>query len=205
MKTYSNVAPEVAQSITEAFFSGDPLFVEDLDADDPIRVQGQAIGDLFTFTVDYLRSLFPNEHVRDLMKLVWDIVGSRTVPVASGPPVPTVTFTAWVQDGKTQGVILLPTNWDALYRQDPLFHTGGVVFAGSQARDFYHGRIIRDGGEVLTARARAYEAEYLKTLPNRASFNPYQKEVLAQFPQGFETPTAANLLYETIPFGNSKH
>ena len=60
---------------------------------------------------------------------------------------------------------------------------GALVFNGSQAIDYYNGRIgkDRDPMTLITKRCLNYEAEFLRTVP-AALLNKYQREVLEMFP-----------------------
>lgn len=95
---------------------------------------------------------------------------------------------------KPRGMILFPPTWVSQFTKDPVMGLGSVVFAGSQAVDFYNDRVAIDTSPGVEARARAYEAEFLKTRP-KSGLNAYQLEVLSEFPNGLE----AEHLYEYRP------
>ena len=60
---------------------------------------------------------------------------------------------------------------------------GGVVFNGSQAIDYYNGRICNGGDPVslIFKRCLNYEAEFLRNVP-APMLNKYQRETLGMFP-----------------------
>lgn len=62
-----------------AAFSAEQVDVEDLAQDDPTARLGKACGDLFTNGVDTLRAIIPNERIRALGRVVWDLVGNKRV------------------------------------------------------------------------------------------------------------------------------
>jgi uncharacterized protein (DUF3820 family) len=171
---------------------------KDLPEGDPTKIKAKAICDAFTSGVGFLRSAFPNENVRKLMRLVWQICGSKIVPVAMGPNVPTLSF------GKygPRAIIFTPSNWIDLIQKDPVCQMGAVVFVGSQAADQYNDRLSTlEQGQESSRRARAYEAEYLHTIRKLArghEFNAYQKAVLADMPEGLAS--AKDIFYEYKPF-----
>ena len=193
-----NEALPHSQALLAALIDNDPDFVETLADDDPRKASGVAVGNLVTQTVGGLRDLFPNRWINDLMGIVWDIIGRRIVPAAVGP---TATPSMAVHGYKA--IILLPQTWPAMMAQDPIMQVGAMVFVGSQARDFHRG-LIRSiaGSEMAKMRAKAYEAEYLKTCLSLSigspTFNEYQREVLAMFPNGLTS--RPDLAYESGRF-----
>src|SRR5271154_7022345 len=132
--------------------------VEKLDADDPLRAQGMRLGERFTEGVGILKN-FPNPAIRDLMSMVWDIVCNRLVPIALGPKVPSLTFGAMGKRDKPDGIIFVPHEWEKMIEEDAVCQLGALVFVGSQAVDYYNGRVGHEP-EAMTMRARANEAEY---------------------------------------------
>jgi len=173
--------------------------IDDLPDSDPGKKVMRIMSDTFTSAVDFLRSSFPNEPVRALMAMVWELVGNRVVPVIHGLDVPTLSIAA-IQDGGTESaVIAMPLRWLARVKADIVHETGGIVFVGSQAADFYNGR-IRD---QTASRAAAYEAEYIltfKRLEPSYKLNEYQLGVLKEFPEGLASEKAKPLLYQRKPF-----
>jgi hypothetical protein len=171
---------------------------KDLPEGDPTKIKAKAICAAFTSGVDFLRSAFPNENIRKLMRLVWQICGSKIVPVAMGPNVPTLSF------GKygPKAIIFTPENWVDQIQKDPVYQMGAMVFVGSQAADHYNERLsTMEQGKESSRRARAYEAEYLHTIRKLVrghTFNDYQKAILADMPEGLAS--AKDIFYEHKPF-----
>lgn len=179
--------------------------IDKLPDDDPKKRVGQLIGETVTSGVDFLRSVFPNEAVQKLMKLVWDIIGHKITPIALGPQVPSISLAVFGSPALPQAAIFLPHNWLDDVKADPVLQMGALVFVGSQALDFYNqkvGRAPAQGPESVR-RARAYEAEYLLTVKKmgpQTKFNDYQKKVLDDFPEGILTPAIRDLLYQSREF-----
>lgn len=198
-------SPKLQAQVLGAFF-GESVRAEKLPAGDPLRVNGQKMSDAFTNGVAFLLTSFPNNHIQSLMKLVWDVVGHRIAPVALGPQVPSLSLAARL-DG--DAIIFMPHNWLEMIAKDPVEQMGALVFVGSQAVDFYNGRLLtsketaQEDHTNTIKRARAYEAEYLKTVKGGFpdwKFTPYQQKVLGEYPEGISTPTVASLLYLWKPF-----
>ena len=188
----SKILAEVLESL-----SGKLPTVQDKDLEGPAKAHAKSIADSFTSGVDFLRSSFPNESIRSLMALVWDLCGSRIVPLAMGPQVPGLSF------GKmgVNGVIFAPDNWVSQIQADALYQMGAIVFVGSQAVDFYNGLMsTKEEARKVLFRARLYESEYLRTLQGIEghSFNPYQQAILHEYPEGLAS--APSLVYTSKPF-----
>lgn len=177
--------------------------LRDLPDDDPIAVLGKTCEALFTNGVEVLRSIVPNERVRALARVVWDLVGHKQVLVVLGADVPSLAFTVMVRGGVQQGLVLIPKAWPQMIEADPFMQLGAILFAGVQVVDFYNNRLVGDPG----ARRRwdAYEAELLRTLsawlPGWQP-NEYQREALERCPDGLDT-TGVDL-YAYKPYTPSK-
>jgi hypothetical protein len=170
--------------------------VENLPKDDPLRVTAQAMGDTFTVGVATLK-MFPNPVVRDLASMVWDILGHRIVPIAMGPNVPTLTIAVHGNPALPQAILFVPHRWCEMVKEDPCYQLGAITFVGSQAVDLYNGRIAHESKEAIK-RARAYEAEYLRTVREQLpgmKFNEWQEDCLSDFPAGIATPSIVPLLH----------
>lgn len=194
-----NLPVEVVAELLGAFApNAQRDLVEKMPLDDPRRDPVLRLGDTVTLGVGHLRSVFPNPRINALMRLVWDIIGHRVVPVAMGPNVPSLT----VGVVNTQAVIFTPHNWLDMVAADPFYQLGALVFVGSQAMDFFTGRVkVQSDVHALQQRALAHEAEYLLTATRLgAPLNTYQRQVLEEFPQGLDTPTVRALVYEPPPF-----
>jgi hypothetical protein len=172
-----------------AAFSAEQINVDDLSQDDPTARLGKACGDLFTGGVETLRSIIPNDRIRALGRVVWDLVGNKRVLTAIGPDVPSLAFTCMRLRGVVQGIVLMPKTWPKMVEVDPLMQLGAICFVGVQIVDFYNDRLFGDQGARV--RWQAYEAELLRTLaetlPQWAP-NEYQQQLLAKYPRGIDTP-----------------
>ncbi len=180
-----------------AFQAGKGVRAENLPKDDPVRVKGERAAAYFTDGVGMLKTIFPNPAIRDLMAMVWNVVGHRIVPTAMGPEVPTLTLAAVGSRLTPQAMIFIPHRWVEMVHENPVYQLGALVFVGSQAVDFYNGRIVSES-EAAKKRARANEAEYIITLREAVpdlKLNEWQEGELAEFPEGRRTETVKPLLY----------
>lgn len=155
----------------------------ELDPKSDLAQSGQRTADLYTETVATLK-LHANTTLAQLGHRIWDVIHHRLVHVAM-TSVPTAHFLAARKDNVDQGVVLLPLDWVAMVAKEPVMQFGAVIFTGSQAVDYYNGRITTDGSERIGERASAYESEMLKDV-RRQLLNKYQRAVLQRFPIGFE-------------------
>lgn len=182
----------VAQ-IVAAFLPGQAVHVEALSHEDEMYRRAKLAEAKFTGGVAFLRS-FPNDLLQGLGVAIWDVFQHRHVVMAMGPPVPTLSFAAFGRPEAPQALVLAPHDWAEQVEADPVMQLGAIVLVGSQAVDFYNGRLQTEGGEGLRRRARSYEAEYLKAV-SPSVLNDYQKGILADFPEGFDP----SLAYERKP------
>lgn len=191
----------LGQEVLTALLTKKPVHAEDLAADDPVKKLSDELGGLFTEGVAFLRGIFPNPTLNKFGALLWDIVGHNVVSLAVGPNVPSLSFAAYAQkDGVMRGIIFVPPFWKKLILEDSMMQFGAVVYTGSKAVDFYNNRLEKD---VIDERAALYESEFLRTLRRENpvyKFNEYQKSIIEKFPDGFASPGAARLLYESKPF-----
>lgn len=190
---------DLARHIMQAFTVDSPEYALDLPDGDPLKDPAMRIGDLVTSGVEYLWKMFPNHRINRLMSVVWHLIGNRVTPVAIGPDVPSVSFTVVQQQEVLKAIIFMPRQWTSMVELSPSNELGALVYVGSQAVDFYTGRIQNgETSERMTARARAYEAEFLRLVP-AGELSTYQRTVLAEFPDGLDSPAAAGLLYDPKP------
>lgn len=180
------------------------VHVDDLPEGDPYKTVGKDVGDTITRVVGMLAVSFPNEHVNRLMGQVWHLFGSKTVPtVLYDVRSPSVAAMVVPGTGKSMTVALFPFSWALMAKANPYNAMGAMVFVGSQVVDAYNDRVrtSADGVDVRM-RARANEAECLLAIQRDVpTWKPdeYQKGVLAEFPQGVETPSVKGLWYEPKP------
>lgn len=170
-------------------FAAEQIDVDDLPESDPTARIGKTCGDLFTAGVETLRSIIPNERIRALGRVVWDLVGNKRVLTALGPDVPSLSFTCMRMKGVVQGIVLMPKTWPQMVEDDPFMQLGAILFVGVQVVDFYNDRLFGDSGARV--RWQAYEAELLRTLQETLSQwtpNEYQRQLLAKYPRGIDSP-----------------
>lgn len=180
-----------------AALTAEPVYQSDMAETDPRLPRMRAMGDLFTTGVAVLCARFPNPRIATLMRQVWDLVGHKIVPAVLGVPVASLHL-AVVPDGGGQLVarILVPEDWPAMAAKDAILQYGALVWTGSLAVDFYNDRYVPPDA---LRRAYAHEAEFylaLKRLDPTWRPNPYQRQVLADYPQGLDSPQVQGLLYE---------
>lgn len=155
---------------------------------------------LYPYVIDYLMA-FDHEAVREMGNVLWELVSKSAVLVSTSPR-ENLTFIVNSYEGLYQeAAILLPDEWVSLFRDDPIFHIGGVMYTGSQAIDFYNGKLIGQK-ETATLRGQGYESELLYQthleIPDY-QFQPYQEMVLTKFPMGLSSLGADQLLYRSAP------
>lgn len=171
-----------------ASFGSSQVNINDLPADDPTVKIGKECETMFTDGVNVLRSVVPNDRIRALGRMTWDLVGNKQVLTAIGPDVPSLGFTVMKAKEMHQAIILMPKTWPKMVTDDPFMQLGAILFVGAQAVDFYNDRLFGDPG--ARRRWHAYEAELLRTLvellPNWQP-NAYQREALARFPEGLDS------------------
>jgi hypothetical protein len=196
---------QVATDILRAFSPDDGTTIHEnkLPEGDPLKNLISPMSDRFTSGVGFLKTVFPNQAIRELMTLVWDLVGNRITPVAMGPQVQSLSIACTRRLGMTQAIIFMPHHWLAMIKADPIYQLGALVYVGSQAVDFYNGKLYESPQESEN-RARAHEAEFLLThiviATSTPPMNDYQKGVLEEYPLGINTPAIRHLLYTSKPF-----
>jgi hypothetical protein len=190
------------EKIVAAFMTGQ-INVDELPDSDPVAIRGKECAELFTAGVATLRVFIPNERIRALAHMIWDLVGNKRVQVALGPEVPTLSFTAIRMRGVLQGIVLIPRAWPTMTKEDAFMQLGAILFVGAQVVDFYNDRLL--GDPTSRARWHAYGAELLFTLSQILPGwhpNEYQLEVMKKYPDGLDTKGVE--LYAFKPFEPSK-
>jgi hypothetical protein len=184
-------------------FAAKKVDLKDVPDHDPIAALGRRCESLFTGGVEALRSVVPNERIRALARIVWDLVGNKRVLVVLGADVPSLSFTVMREKIVDQGLVLIPKAWPQMVEDDPFMQIGAILFVGAQVVDFYNARLVDD--PAARVRWEAYEAELLRTLktwlPHWAP-NGYQREVMTRYPDGLDT--AGVDLYTLLPYESSK-
>lgn len=192
------LGPQFREFITQ-FLESKSENIESLPFFHPLREAGEKNSAHFTFMVDFLRSIFPNEEIRKLAALEWEMVGHRMTPIAIGP-VPSLSFVAMGNSpDDLKPVVLVPMKWHEMCEANPSYQMGAVLFVGSQIRDYYNGKILET--EIVKKRSWAYEAEYLNQLMDVFPFEPdaYQQHVLDDFPHGLAS-LPPGVQYESKPW-----
>jgi len=201
------------------FDSFERMNVQDLPPHSPIAMQEAAAAKTVTILVDVLKKpqFTPNKRINDLAALGWDLIGNNITPCAIAER-PNVAFMAEVinpANPKSQkAVIFVPTDFKKRCDEDAIYYIGAMVFAMSQARDFWNNRIVRvensqiiDGRKDCNERAKFFESEFLWMVKNiteqEPRFNDYQKELMEKY-KGWDTPGADSLWYESEPFQHGK-
>lgn len=136
--------------------------------------------------IDTLKK-FDHNLLVDLAEYVSSIFQNRYAEFAIGD-VPSLTMAVLGTEDEAMHFVIAPPNWMLMCSQEPHHHFGSIVFCISQVADFYNGMM---GDESVLRRARAFEVEYLNSLPN-ITLNPYQRELLAEFPNGMEPSLVYN-------------
>lgn len=161
--------------------------ISELSGEDLIA--GKAIETIFTDYVDAMRSeaCFP-ESIRECANLLWDLVVNFITPVA-----------ATEAHGKEnqKAYILTPINWHRLVQENPYYQAGAIIFAGSQAKDYWNLRI--NERTMVQKRAWCYEAVLLRHFAEHQSDfvpNEYQQHVMKFHPESLFN----ELYYKSRPF-----
>jgi|HubBroStandDraft_4_1064222.scaffolds.fasta_scaffold376953_2 hypothetical protein len=179
----------ILEEILDAF-GGSQVNVKDLPDDDPRALLGRQCEGLFTSGVRMFRSVLPNDRLRALARVIWDLVEHKQVVVAIGPDVPSLSFTVMQLKIVRQGLVLIPKNWPEQIRADYFMQLGAILYVGAQVVDFYNDRLIDD--PTAPARWSAYEAEYLRMIkdlfPRGWTPNDYQRGVMEKYPDGLDSP-----------------
>lgn len=182
-----------------ASFGASQVNVNDLPESDPTAKLGKECEGLFTSGVETLRSLVPNDRIRSMGRMIWDLVGNKQVLTAIGPDVPSLGFTVMKAKEMHQAIILMPKAWPQMVTDDPFMQLGAILFVGAQAVDFYNDRLFGDPG--ARRRWHVYEAELLRTLKTLLPSwqpNEYQREAIERFPDGLDSKDVA--LYPHKPY-----
>ena len=163
--------------------------------------QGNKAATLYIRALSQLRA-FPHPATEAMIESLCEIVYHNLVFVSLTRPSATLQIRVTSVEGVfEQAVIRLPLNWLDLFQEDPIFQLGSVLYTGSQAVDFYNGRLSQDAVRSCNL-AQAHEAELLKFVAREMpeyGLDAYQLRVLEKYPQGLDTPGAKELLYPLAP------
>ena len=182
---------KLAAELIHGFTHG--VNVEAIDQGSEDAKRAHRLEKYFTSGVGTIQ-LLPNPIFPPFSRYLWDVFHYRYVVAAVGPPVKSVTFAVL----NHQAMVILPPDWEEMILGDTLMQLGGIIYAGSQAIDYYNGLfapgvITKASRDVILQRSKNYEAEYLRML-STDKLNDYQKKVLKECPS-FDTA----LYYERKP------
>lgn len=154
---------------------------------------------LYIKVLSQLRN-FPHPDTQTMADALWEIVYHNLVFVSLAEPhQPLRVHVSVIEDVFQQAVIQVPEDWLLMFQDDPIYQLGGVLYTGSQAVDFYNGRLDLHTSAAL---AQAHEAELLR-LTTRAfpayELDQYQRQLMERFPKGLNSPRAKKLLYPLAP------
>lgn len=183
-------------------FAAEQVNLKDVPEGDPMAALGRQCETLFTGGVDTLRSIVPNDRIRTLARVIWDLVGHKRVLVVLGADVPSLSFTVMLRNTVHQGLVLIPKIWPQMVEHDPFMQLGAILFVGAQVVDFYNERLLDSTGR---ARWEAYEAELYRALVQMLPSwkpNEYQREILDLYPDGLDTLGVD--LYAPPPFEQAR-
>ena len=145
------------------------------------------VSDIFTFLVDYLRRFFPNDKIKEVASLLWDLVGQQIVPtVGINQSLDGLVFALDSEGGRESAMVVIPENWVELVKQNPIKQLGGIVFCASRAKDVFNKNKL---DEAVINRAKSYEAEFLlqiKSISPDYQLDKYQNSILDAFPEGLK-------------------
>ena len=155
------------------------------------------IQDEFSDIVDVMRKnkFIDLKPINDLMTLFWRLVGNMICPVAIADSVASLSFYCEIKADKRMAVIILPEKWHDILIADTHYQMGAMVFAASQAKDYWNDKFIEGKKEEVLERAYSSEAELLHYFANTVlGFKPndYQKYVMKKYPEGMKS---SNLHY----------
>ncbi|GIW63754.1 MAG: hypothetical protein KatS3mg091_556 [Patescibacteria group bacterium] len=153
--------------------------------------------EVFDSLVDFLRNpdKFPDPQINQLVTLLWSLIGNKDITVVLDQwNFPSVSFAVLGNNIEQQPILIIPRDFIIKVAEDPVFQLGMIVYMASQARDFYTGKIKEGSSDILTRRARAWEAQALLTLEEMAqkegvqlTLNKYQLEILQENPNGLSS------------------
>lgn len=176
-------AQVVLAEVVSAFTRTDAKRIDELGPEEATRASLCEV--FFTASVRTMMAM-DSEVLRELGEYAWKVFGRGHVKLAMGPDVPSLSIAVVKIGGFPRALVFAPLDWPEMADEDPVMQFGAVITAASQAVDFYNGMVPpRESGDRMKRRSLSYEAEYLKML-DPGMLNDYQKDVLKQFPRGFD-------------------
>lgn len=145
---------------------------------------------------------FPHPGTQNMADALCEIVYHNLVFVSLAEPAADMQVHVNTVEGTfEQAVIRVPVDWLEMFLEDPIYELGGALYTGSQAVDFYNGRLTVDP-ITSTSLAQAHEAEMLRLATKEFpayQLDAYQRQLLEKFPEGLNSPRAKELLYPLAP------
>jgi len=145
---------------------------------------------------------FPHQGTQAMADSLIEIVSHNLVFISlSEPAVVLQLQVSTIEKTFQQAVLWLPLHWLEIFQEDPVYQLGAVLYTGSQAVDFYNGRLTQDLSDSGPL-AQAHEAELLWLISREFpgyQFDLYQSYLRHKFPQGLNSPKAKGLLYPLAP------
>jgi len=156
---------------------------------------------LYIKVLNQLKS-FPHQGTQTMAESLAEIVTHNLVFVSLSETAVALELQVTTIEGSFQQAILwLPVHWLEIFQEDPIYQLGGVLYTGSQAVDFYNGRLTQDPAKSASL-AQAHEAELLWLVAREFpgyQFDLYQSYLRHKFSKGLNTPKAKELLYPLAP------
>jgi hypothetical protein len=158
-------------------------------SDDPEFKKYMLMQEEFSDLVDVMRKdkWLPLPSINTLMTLFWRVVGNKVTPVAMTPNVPSLSFWCEIRGGRSIAVIMMPKNWHDMLVQNAHMQMGAMVFAASQAKDYWNHKFGISSRQEIHDRAWSSEAELLhyfaRTAPDFKA-NDYQQKLMEKYPKG---------------------
>lgn len=210
--------PGTANDAWARILGNDCRHVNDMAPDDPLVLTGRRAGEMYTRIVDELRTGDYCRHpaVIDLFHFIYLQVNQQQAVIAlhDDPARPTIHFgmaRAPLPIGEKVMIlgvlqaptIYIPLDWAEQFEREPVMVRAGVLFTGSQLRDFFHGKLTpsQQSAREMLVRASAFEAEFVRELAARRGYEPneHHRRLLDAFPEGIAS-LPAGLWYESEPF-----
>lgn len=163
--------------------------LEESGSDNPYYKKIKLIESEFTDLVEVMRKekWIPNSSINVLMNLFFNLVGNKITPVGITTSVETLGFWCEIRGSKSFASILVPENWHDILVKDTYMQMGALVFAASQAKDYWNHKFHNYSKKEIHDRAHSFESELLQYFSRTSSkfkANPYQQHILDRYPEG---------------------
>lgn len=166
------------------------------------KLEGLGLAGSVSLVIDFLRRKFPDLLINGLMSDLWDLFSEKHILAIENENVPSMSATVVMhRSGKLSFPIWVPSRWAVDAMVDPVMACGSLIFCGSQAVDFFNGKLIDQDKRLFpdaVPRSIAFESTFLlhfSRQPHGWEPNRYQKGVIEKFPDGIPS----NMLYDRKP------